>query len=62
MPREIFPISNTVLVVFIPNFTATHAITYTNISGHQIEQQLILSYVYWLFLIFWFDTSLELQT
>ena len=25
-----FPISNTTLVVFIPNFTATHAITSTN--------------------------------
>ena len=27
-PHEICPISNTTLMVFIPNFTATHAITY----------------------------------
>ena len=32
-PHEIFPISNTTLVVFIPNFTATHDITYAIISG-----------------------------
>ena len=32
-PREICPISNTTLVVFIPHFTATHAITYTNSMG-----------------------------
>ena len=32
-------ISNTTLVVFIPNFTATHAITYTNkcIYVHALE-------------------------
>ena len=35
-PREICPISNTTLVIFIPNFTATHAITYTNHTKIQI--------------------------
>ena len=33
LPCEICPISNTTLMVFIPNFTATHAITYTNSTG-----------------------------
>ena len=28
---KFIPISNTILVVFIPNFTATHVITSTNI-------------------------------
>ena len=30
---KFFPTSNTTLVVFIPNFTATHAITSTNNTG-----------------------------
>ena len=30
LPCEIVPISNTTLVVFISNFTATHAITYAD--------------------------------
>ena len=29
---KFIPISNTTLVIFIPNFTATHAITSTNLS------------------------------
>ena len=36
MPREIFPISNTTLVVFIPNLTATHAIKYINLLAIQL--------------------------
>ena len=35
---EICPISNTTLVVFIPNFTATHAITYTNFIGTSLSE------------------------
>ena len=45
-PREIYPhfrlvkfipISNTTRVVFIPNFTATHAITSTNLRAFSME-------------------------
>ena len=45
-PREICPISNTTLMIFIPNFTATHAITYVYLSysskfmkSHKIVEQ-----------------------
>ena len=35
-PREIYPHSNTTLVIFIPNFTATHAITSTKFVTKEI--------------------------
>ena len=35
---KFFPISNTTLVVFIPNFTATHAITSTNNTSVVLEE------------------------
>ena len=36
---KFIPISNTTLVVFIPNFTATHAITSTNNSFKKLLEK-----------------------
>ena len=42
-PRAIFAILTTTLVKFIPNFTPSHAITYTNTSEPSLEALLLLT-------------------
>ena len=58
LPHEICPICNTTHVVFIPNFTATHAITHANLvrERNKMRKKLLsdLSVVRLVFLTFWF--------
>ena len=44
LPHKICPISNTILMVFMPNFNATNAITYTNMMSY-IHMNFVHKYV-----------------